>query len=88
MKMLSTALRFPPSTLRMASTDLASGRQIGMVTGTTKAPALISMGHSRHRAVETPGLPHAKRGMGDDLDFLICGPEGEGKRSSATRGLR
>ena len=72
MKRLIAAVRSPPSSLSVASIALASGRQIGMVTGMTNEATLISMGHSRHSAVVTPGLPQEKKSRGEPRDFLSC----------------
>ena len=54
------AVMSPPRNLREASSALASGKQIGTSTLVMKDATLISRGHSRHNAVETPGLPQAK----------------------------
>jgi len=64
------AVRSPPRILRAASTVLASGKQIGTVIGVMKDANLISIGHSRHKAVLIPGLPHAKKSPTDP--FLSC----------------
>ena len=61
---------FPPRTFRVASMTLASGRHTGTVTGMMKEANFISMGHSKQRAVVTPGLPQANICTGLVKDFL------------------
>jgi len=59
------AVRSPPRILRAASTVLASGKQIGTVIGVMKDANLISIGHSRHKAVLIPAEEKEKeRGPG------------------------
>jgi len=52
----------------MASIVLASGRQMGSVTGTTNEETTSSIGHSKQSAVDEPGRPHSKN---EFLSFFL-----------------